>query len=61
MRSDAASVTSSGTDYADVPVLSSDFRSSYVPVRTFIFFHLVQMHFQVDADEPIVLQGIVTC
>ena len=61
MKADGGALQSSGTDYADVPVLSSDFRSSYVPVRTFVFLHLVQMHFQVDADEPIVLQGIVTC
>ena len=26
-----------------------------------IIIRLIQMHFQIDADEPIVLQGIVTC
>ena len=34
MKADGGALQSSGTDYADVPVLSSDFRSSYVPVRT---------------------------
>ena len=60
MRADAAALQSSGADYGEFPMLSNDFKSAYVPVRT-IIFHLIQMPFQLDPDVPVVREGIATC
>ena len=60
VKEDTAS-KSRGADYGDSPIgeipdIGDDFKSAYVPVRTFIF-HLIQMPFQVDPNVPILLNG----
>ena len=53
---DAAS-QSSGKDYdGGIPIHGKDF-SAQIPVRTFIIQGMIGMLFQVDASEPILLDG----
>ena len=61
MKSDAAAIKNIGVDYGESPVgeipdLSDDFKSAYVPVKSFKYC-LIQMLFQVDPSVPIVLLG----
>ena len=61
MKSDAAAIKNIGVDYGESPVgeipdLGDDFKSAYVPVKSFKYC-LIQMLFQVDPSVPIVLLG----
>ena len=62
MKVGAAEFQSNGTDYEEFPMISNDFKSAYIPVRTLIYFIQFKCSFQVDPNVPIVIEGIkATC